>query len=179
MLDARVSLEKRRPLKDTAEERQGTTSAHTRNVYRLGRAITWTRAQYWYRRLSGRARGKDALSPVGKLGTARREQQPATEFRRSFVGAKARRRQIRPAAALSYLLRAPLCSRVITFRGSLTPDNYSAVVVNFPGNKRPTTSALTLSRSAIPAGSRERRYQFYDFHGPHKDDPFSLGRRWR
>lgn len=57
------------------------------------------------------------------------------EFRRSFVASKAPR-QIRPAAAFSYLLRAALCPRVITFRGSLTPDNYSAVVVNFPRNKR-------------------------------------------
>jgi len=163
--------------KITEGRQERATSAHAR-TFTVSAVQLHGHDQYQYRRLSGRSRQR---RPFASWKTRDRPTRTTAGDRvpKKFRRREARRRQIRPAAALSYLLRAPLCPRVITFRGSLTPDNYSAVVVNFPGNKRPTTSALTLSRSAIPGGSRERRYQFYDFHGPHKDDPFSLGRRWR
>lgn len=66
-------------------------------------------------------------------------------------------------------------SRVITFRGSLTPDNYLAVVVNFPGNKR---------RRPLRRRRRHRRNTWRQPGGDdtnltisagHKDDPFSRG----
>lgn len=78
---------------------------------------------------------RDTLSPVRKLQThtngnnSQRRSSEEVSLPRKRVS-----RQIRPAAAFSYLLRTPLCPRVITFYRSLTPDNYSAVVVNFPRN---------------------------------------------
>lgn len=85
------------------------------------------------------------------------------KFRRSFVASKAPR-QIRPAAAFSYLLPSALCPSVITFRGSLTPDNYSTVVVNFPRNKRRRPLRRWCRREAQYRVAAERRYQSYDFH---------------
>lgn len=57
-----------------------------------------------------------------------------------------------------------LCPRVITFRGSLTPDNYSAVVVNFPRNKRRRPLRWRRRRETQYRVAVERRYQSCDFH---------------
>jgi len=93
------------------------------------------------------------------------------EFRRSFVASKASR-QIRPAAAFSYLLRAALCPRVITFRGSLTPNYYSTVVVNFPRNKRRRPLRRWCRREAQYRVAAEWRYQSYDFHSAQRPSLF-------
>lgn len=113
---------------------------------------------------------RSPAAPVGKLQSrAQRTIRTGDRVPKKFRRLESAPRQIRPAAALSYLPRARmLCPRVITFRGSLTLDNYSAVLVNFPWNKR-TTTTTTTSAMTPSSCKRERRYQSCDFYGTYKD----------
>lgn len=78
--------------------------------------------QHLYRRLSGRFQ-RHPLSSVGKLSVD--ENNSRRQSSEEVSSPRKRHDKFVPRPRFRIYSAPPLCPRVITFRGSLTPDNYS------------------------------------------------------